>query len=357
MIRKYPKLCVTALLRNPSEEFKARYPDVKIEVGDFDAFEVIEKAASASDIVLRKAKSNHTNDWSARWLNNIIDMGDIDHPGCAAAVLSGLSKRAAPSFLIHLTGTGCISDEREQTWDGKCNPHIWHDVDEINEIYNLPDSAMHHVIDKNIMDASNELLHTACICPPDIYGQSTGTGNRATFLVPEYVKVLLTKTEAFYLGSGENMRAVTHINDVVDLFLLLLGKGIEGGGDAQWGKEVSSSLILYILKAINKELIQMKGFYFAVSGEIKWADAANAICNIGVEQGWLPEGSSAISWTEKQVASIMPDHPGRALYIWGSNSRAVSARAKNLGWSPNGPSFWEALREDVMVTVATAQKR
>ncbi|KIN05165.1 hypothetical protein OIDMADRAFT_50987 [Oidiodendron maius Zn] len=316
VIRKYPKLCVTALLRNPSEEFKARYPDVKIEVGDFDAFEVIEKAASASDIVLH--------------------MGDIDHPGCAAAILSGLSKRTAPSFLIHLTGTGCISDEREQTWDGKCNPHIWHDVDEMNEIYNLPDSAMHHVIDKNIMDASNELLHTACICPPDIYGQSTGIGSRATFLVPEYVKVLLTKKEAFYLGSGENMRAVTHINDVVDLFLILLEKGIEGGGDAQWGKE---------------------GFYFAVSGEIKWADAANAICNIGVEQGWLPEGSSAISWTEKQVASIMPDHPGRALYIWGSNSRAVSARAKNLGWSPNGPSFWEALREDVMVTVATAQKR
>lgn len=94
----------------------------------------------------------------------------------------------------------------------------------------------------------------------------------------------------------------------------------------------------------------MQGFYFAVSGEIKWADAANAICNIGVEQGWLPKGSRAISWTEKQLSSLMPNYPGRALYKWGSNSRAVSARAKNLGWSPNGPSFWEALREDVMVT-------
>jgi nucleoside-diphosphate-sugar epimerase len=172
--------------------------------------------------------------------SNLIDMGDIDHPGCAAAILSGLSKKKSPSFLIHLTGTGCISDERDQTWEGKFNPHIWHDIEEIKEIYDLPDSAQHHVIDRDIMNASNDLLRTAIICPPDIFGQNTGIGNRATFLVPEYIKVLLEKKEAFYLGSGENMRAVTHINDVVDLFLILLGKAIEDGGNAQWGKEVGT---------------------------------------------------------------------------------------------------------------------
>lgn len=166
-------------------------------------------------------------------------MGDIDHPGCAAAILSGLKKKMTPSFLIHLTGTGCISDEREQTWEGKFNPHKWDDVKEIKEIYDLPDSAQHHIIDKDIMNVSNDLLRTAIICPPDIYGQNTGIGNRATFLVPEYIKVLLEKKEAFYLGSGENMRAVTHIDDVVDLFLILLEEAINDGGKAQWGKEVS----------------------------------------------------------------------------------------------------------------------
>ena len=168
----------------------------------------------------------------------IADTGDIDHPGCAAAVLSGLQKKTIPSFLIHLTGTGCISDEAGQTWEGEHNPHVWDDVREIKEIYGLPDSAKHHAIDKDIMGASNELLRTACICPPDIYGQNTGMGNRATFLVPEYVKVAMEKKEAFYLGKGENMRAVTHIDDVVDLFVILVGEAIQGGGSAQWGKEV-----------------------------------------------------------------------------------------------------------------------
>jgi nucleoside-diphosphate-sugar epimerase len=91
-------------------------------------------------------------------------------------------------------------------------------------------------MDKKIMNVSSELLKTACVCP-DIYGQSTGTGNRATFLVPEYVKIAMEKKEAFYLGKGENIRAVTHINDVVDLFVILIGEAIQGGGSAQWGKE------------------------------------------------------------------------------------------------------------------------
>jgi len=88
------------------------------------------------------------------------------------------------------------------------------------------------------MDASNDKLKTCIICPPDIYGQNTGVGGRETFLIPQYIKVLLKKKEAFYLGRGENIRAVTHIDDVVSLFILLLGKAIEGGGNAQWGREV-----------------------------------------------------------------------------------------------------------------------
>ena len=180
VIRKYPELNITALCRSPSSEFKTRYPKVNIVVGDFDDFEVIEKSSSAADVVIRKfdlrGQIETTTD-----LPKLIDMGDIDHPGCAAAILSGLSKKSSPSFLIHLSGTGCISDERGQTWDGKVNPHVWHDINDIREIYDLPDSARHHIIDRNIMDASDGLLSTAIICPPDIYGQNTGLGNRATF--------------------------------------------------------------------------------------------------------------------------------------------------------------------------------
>lgn len=179
---------------------------------------------------------------SSRLTNLLQDTGDIDHPGCAAAILEGMKSKTTPGFLIHLTGTGCISDEREQDWTGKYNPHVWSDIAEIKEIYDLPPEAQHHVIDQNIMDASNDLLKTCIICPPDIFGQNTGVGNRATFLVPNYVETLLKEKEAFYLGDGNSMRAVTHIYDVVDLFMILVGEAVKGGGKAQWGREVSLML-------------------------------------------------------------------------------------------------------------------
>lgn len=170
------------------------------------------------------------------------DTGDIDHEGCAKAILSGFAKRREKSFLIHLSGTGCISDEREQTWEGRYNPHQWHDIAEIKEIYDLPAAAMHHTIDQWFMDASDDFHKTAIICPPDIYGQKTGAGSRATFLIPLYVEALLKHKEAFYLGEGNNIRGVVHISDVIDLFLLILEEAMQGGGKADWGRDVSGLL-------------------------------------------------------------------------------------------------------------------
>jgi nucleoside-diphosphate-sugar epimerase len=184
------------------------------------------------------------------------------------------------------------------------------------------------------MDASNDTLKTVVICPPDIYGQSSSVGSRTTFLVPNYVEALIKHKEAFYLGDGDNMRAVTHIDDVVDIFILLIDEALKDGGRAQWGKE---------------------GFYFAVSGEVRWKDAAQAIRKLGNQQGWLEESVETVSWDKEKLVSKFPGQGDLVLYLWGSNSRAESARAKQLGWNPHGPSFWEALPEDVEIAAKNVQ--
>jgi len=40
----------------------------------------------------------------------------------------------------------------------KCNPHVWDDVKEINEIYDLPDTAQHHVNRSVDYGCNNEKL-------------------------------------------------------------------------------------------------------------------------------------------------------------------------------------------------------
>lgn len=173
--------------------------------------------------------------------NSNQDSGDSDHEGCVKAILSGLAQRAIckqQTFLIHLSGTGVISDERSQTWEGHSSPKIWDDIADIDEINKLPENAKHHKVDRWIQDAGNEFVKTVIVCPPDIYGEGYAVGGRTSFLVPMYVESLLKHKEAFYLGEGENLRAVAHIDDVVEVFLLLVGEALKGGGDAQWGQEV-----------------------------------------------------------------------------------------------------------------------
>jgi hypothetical protein len=99
--------------------------------------------------------------------------------------------------------------------------------------------------------------------------------------------------------------------------------------------------------------MQRQGFYFAVTDGIRWKDAAEAISKIGKEQKWLPADSKVVSYDRATVGGFSQD-PARALYLWGSNSRANSVRAKQLGWKPHGPDFWTVLPEDIKRAVAEA---
>ncbi|EJT78708.1 hypothetical protein GGTG_03806 [Gaeumannomyces tritici R3-111a-1] len=300
VVETFPDLEVTALMRRPDDKFVSRYPSVKIIQGTFDDFDIIERASQAADVV--------------------IHMGDIDHAGCAKAILSGVGKRRSETFVVHLSGTGCIADISGNNWEGELNPHVWDDVAHVDDIYDLPLTNLHRAIDKSFQDASSGLVKTVCVVPPDIFGRGPEVGgSRGTYLVPMYVDAVIRHGEAFYLGQGANRRAVTHIDDVASLFVLILRKYLlESGAGLEYGKD---------------------GFYFAVSEEIEWKQAAEAICKIGQEQGWLPEGTETASWDEDRVRALLPPHfkdifPLLTLYIWGSNSRASSTRAKRLGWKP-----------------------
>ncbi|EEH33585.2 hypothetical protein PAAG_04635 [Paracoccidioides lutzii Pb01] len=196
-------------------------------------------------------------------------------------------------------------------------------------MYDLPDTALHHAIDRRIMDASNEVIKTISICPPDIYGRGTGVGGRA-----DVWRTLWRTKESFYVGAGENPRAVTHPNDVVDLFLLVLENIIlKRGEDLKFGKELK----------IKHSLTR---FYFAVADEIRWKDAAEAICRMGIEQGWLQVDAITAFYDEKCFREIF--EPGWLGF--------VSLGVRQLGWKPRAPDFWTVLPADVERAVAQMKR-
>jgi len=90
---------------------------------------------------------------------------------------------------------------------------------------------------------------------------------------------------------------------------------------------------------------------------VQWKDAAIAINKIGISQGWLPADSEVVSFTGEQTGNVMSDIPSLiGKYLWGANTRAVSEKAKRLGWKPKGPSFWETLEQEVTITVSESKK-
>lgn len=88
-----------------------------------------------------------------------------------------------------------------------------------------------------------------------------------------------------------------------------------------------------------------------MADEVRWKDVADAINSLGIAQKWLPADSKVVSWTVEQVGNVIPHWPRAAKYLWGSNTRAHAIRAQQLGWKQQGPTFWEALPDDVSIVI------
>lgn len=52
------------------------------------------------------------------------------------------------------------------------------DLENVTELTHLPDEAFHRDIDKLVLEAGSDVVKTAIICPPTIYGAGRGPGNK-----------------------------------------------------------------------------------------------------------------------------------------------------------------------------------
>lgn len=59
IVKKFPALQVTALVRSEPAGFKNDYPTVSTVLGDFDSFDVIKAASQDADIIIRIRTPNH----------------------------------------------------------------------------------------------------------------------------------------------------------------------------------------------------------------------------------------------------------------------------------------------------------
>lgn len=311
--RSHPEYDITVMLRKVPAAFQSTYPNIKIVQGDYDSVDTITKNAAAAEIVVHN--------------------GDSDHEKSLNAIISGLLSRPTPGYLLHLSGTGIVSDWADERYLGRLNPKIWSDISSLAEIQDLPYNALHRNTETILHETvrlHGEKINIAIMCPPDIYGKGKGLAKTHSALVPMYVKeIKRLEGKVFYYGEGTNTRSWVHIDDLMRVYLKVVEAAASGNA---------------------ADYFNGNGYHFASTQEHSQLDVANAVGRIMHGQGAISNPRPApISLEQLDGMLVVPGYEKLARYLFASNSRTKAERAERLyGYKGEAPGLLESLESDVI---------
>ncbi|BCS02023.1 uncharacterized protein AKAW2_60287S [Aspergillus luchuensis] len=308
---KHPEYKYTVLVRSPEKagQVQAQYPSIRVVIGDLDDSALLEKESAEADIVL------HTADAS-------------DHEGAANAIATGLEKghsKEKPGYWLHTGGTGILTfHDTDRNVFGEGSDKVYDDWDGVDELLNLPEHAFHRNVDRVVLEtakAKGDVVKTALVCPPTIYGRGRGPVSVRGRQVYELAKVTLQLKKAPIIGDGKSIWNNIHIHDLSEVYVLLVEAAVHGRDDTElWGE---------------------RAYYLTENGEHVWGELAVATALTATELGLLPG-------VEKEKISLedAKKFGGYEALSWGLNSRGRARRgAKVLGWTPTKPSIEATLPE------------
>ena len=201
---------------------------------------------------------------------------------------------------------------------------MFNDMDGISELVSLPDEAPHRVVDKIVLSTTtaNSHIKTAIVCPPTIYGPGRGPDNQRSAQVYDGANSILKLKKGFMPGKGKNVWHEVHVQDLSELYLLLGDAAASGTEKATWNKQ---------------------GYYLAENGSFAWGDVFRQMTKLAHKEGLIPSDKCP-GLGASQLNNISP----YGHLKWGTNSRGVSQRAKNLlGWKPVHRGLMEELPDIV----------
>ncbi|KAK5044547.1 hypothetical protein LTR84_010671 [Exophiala bonariae] len=319
--RRHPEYQITAFVRTTPRNFANLYPDVTLIHGTWDDREVLTAAATEADVV--------------------IQCGSSDHLGAVVALLDGALRKdkAKTTYYIHLSGTAVISDYGDvdgAIYRGRSNPKVYDDLINVEEVISRPDGVPHRHTDKIIQEYAQkhgDVLKTAIVCPPDLYGRGYGPGKQDSVYFPVFVNEVKNLGYPFYCHEGGNTRGWAHIDDLSELYTRLIEAAVNKEGEVSWGREA---------------------YFFATTQEATQKDIATATGKVLHAKGVI-SSPEAISVSEETIAPMWKELgiPNVAFYLFANNSRSKPFRAeKELRWKPRAPTLWQEIEKEVEACIS-----
>eukprot|EP00026_Physarum_polycephalum_P009787 Phypoly_transcript_09923.p1 GENE.Phypoly_transcript_09923~~Phypoly_transcript_09923.p1 ORF type:complete len:267 (+),score=49.80 Phypoly_transcript_09923:215-1015(+) len=199
---------VTALVRDKAKAEKLQAVGVTPVLGDLDSHQVLVDQTFANDVVIHTA--------------------NCDHLPSAKSIVEGLQKKkqtGKKGIYIHTSGSGIVSD---QAFGQFASEKIYDDSDTA-DMTAIPVTNPHRDVDTFLFESAKNFTEfdLVIVAPTDIYGQTSGNGgisNPISIQIPVAIKAALKHKRAQQIGKGLNVWSNVHIEDLGDLYALLLEK-------------------------------------------------------------------------------------------------------------------------------------
>jgi len=269
---------VVGLARTDSDAELLRGRGIEPVLGLLDDADVLTGAAQAADAVIHAANADHT----------------------ASVVTLVTALERSGKLFIHTSGSSIVADN--------ANGEFALEVPFSDDDYFEPVPYRRARVDMNryVRQASIEKgVRAVCICPGMIYG--TGRGLKAdSDQLPKLIGLSKQLSAGVYFGKGLNRYSNVHIDDLVDLYLLVMEKAPGGS------------------------------FFFAENGHASFFEIAEMI-------------SQALGFDGRTIGISVDDvarQYGEAARLGvASNSMISAMNARRLGWAPKAPSLEQYLKE------------
>jgi nucleoside-diphosphate-sugar epimerase len=205
-------------------------------------------------------------------------------------------------LLIHTTGSAVVADHA----DGEHASAVPLTEDDYFDPvpYRRPRADMNRYVRQAAIEKG---VRSVVICPPMIYGPGRGLQHDSD-QIPRLIALSRQVGAGVYFGKGLNRYSNVHIDDLVDLYLLVMEKAAGGS------------------------------FFFAENGNNSFKEVAEMI------SAALGFGGRTVSLP---VGDVIRQHGEAGRLGVASNSLVSAANARPLGLSPKAPAlaeFLESLR-------------
>jgi nucleoside-diphosphate-sugar epimerase len=233
---------------------------------------------------------------AARQADGVINTASSDHRGAVEALVAALERSGKP--LIQTSGSSIVCDD---VLGESENPSIY---DEDTYFDPIPSRQARVAIDRYVREAGvYKGIRAIVICPTMVYGTGRGL-HQESDQVPKLTQRSKERGAGLYIGKGINRWSNVYIDDLVDLYMLVL------------------------------QTAPAASFFFAENGESSLKEVAESVSRS------LGYGGVTKTWDAEDAIARYGDW---ARFALASNSRVRAVNARRLGWSPKGPSLREAV--------------